>query len=675
MSNTDPDPNNGTNNTNQPAAQGTGTAVTDPTDPEGRLHRSGITTGPAPNPNAQAPNTTNQQQGQNNAGNTQEEALAVNTAGAEPEADEDGDVFVDSRTGEQPVHTEADEALARQEATSTANQGPQVTNTPTPPPPRPRVHIPTPLAARGLTPGVAPLPPSSLSSPYATAPQGFQPPYYVFQQNPKIDKLEDLEPLNVRSFIHQIEVARTEGQPVRVPKYLKGKALQMLQAKKVNCTIDSMVLAALRDILEEDSKTLLNKPTLIVKDQLTWDTSTTLSVEKKCRKFFDDLELLTKESRAAGVLAHGLTKERVIVAAVKKLPKELCILPDDVRDDHSLLEITALRKHVESRLDMLRNARFHKQQQNYRRANQNTVDNFTEPYSPTYAYDAERTNYNYTPTDSYAQHQDIPSYGSYAQDPVESPSKTYSIAWLREFLQPEYEPPMVCAVNAEPRRMNSPQCWNCHQYGHVAAECTLPPQPRLKENIEAFRRYNARRPRQTYQPREAPREEPPQQPQPPPPQEPQHQPQPQQQRKPRILALDSGNKEEARLEIYGHQSWTPVAGCLDSGSDGNVAPESLKHFARDLRPITDNIYYRLPNQIRLQPIATGVMSIRVNYRGSLYNLGTLPFDFMPSNLNWTQVLIGRPALRKHKLLPENNVPKNLNKIEDPHAAPQPANEK
>ena len=220
----------------------------------------------------------------------------MNTAGAEPEADEDGDVFVDSRTGEPPVHTEADEALARQEAMSTANQGPQVTNTPTPPPPRPQVthvpapprpqvHIPTPLTARGLTPGVAPLPPSSLSSPYATAPQGFQPPYYVFQQNPKIDKLEDLEPLNVRSFIHQIEVARTEGQPVRVPKYLKGKALQMLQAKKVNCTIDSMVLAALRDILEEDSTTLLNKPTLIVKDQLTWDTSTTLSVEKKCRKF------------------------------------------------------------------------------------------------------------------------------------------------------------------------------------------------------------------------------------------------------------------------------------------------------------------------------------------------------------------------------------------------------
>lgn len=231
---------------------------------------------------------------------------------------------------------------------------------------------------------------------------------------------------------------------------------------------------------------------------------------------------------------------------------------------------------------------------------------------------------------------------------------------------------MVCAVNAEPRRMNSPQCWNCHQYGHVAAACTLPPQPRLKENIEAFRRYNARRPRQTYPPREAPREEPPQQPQPPPPQEPQQQPKPQQQRKPRILALDSGNKEEARLEIYGHQSWTPVAGCLDSGSDGNVAPESLKHFARDLRPITDNIYYRLPNQVRLQLIATGVMSIRVNYRGTLYNLGTLPFDFMPSNLNWTQVLIGRPALRKHKLLPENNVPKNLNKIEDPHAAPQPA---
>ena len=46
-----------------------------------------------------------------------------------------------------------------------------------------------------------------------------------------------------------------------------------------------------------------------------------------------------------------------------------------------------------------------------------------------------------------------------------------------------------------------------------------------------------------------------------------------------------------------------------------------------------------------------------------------------NSVSWTQLLIGHLALRKHKLLPEDTVQNNLNKIDDHHAAPQPSETK
>ena len=65
----------------------------------------------------------------------------------------------------------------------------------------------------------------------------------------------------------------------------------------------------------------------------------------------------------------------------------------------------------------------------------------------------------------------------------------------------------------------------------------------------------------------------------------------------------------------------------------------------------------------------------VNYRGTVHYLGLLPLDFMLVIMNWTQVFIRRPTLRKHVLLPKDSVFKNLNKIDDLHAAQEPINAK
>ena len=78
--------------------------------------------------------------------------------------------------------------------------------------------------------------------------------------------------------------------------------------------------------------------------------------------------------------------------------------------------------------------------------------------------------------------------------------------------------------------------------------------------------------------------------------------------------------------------------------------------------VESNIVYNLADGTEIRPVSQGRLKLRLTLHGQLYSLGTLPFHFMPGHTNWNQVLVGRPALKNFNLLPEQNIPQNLNKI-------------
>ena len=105
-------------------------------------------------------------------------------------------------------------------------------------------------------------------------------------------------------------------------------------------------------------------------------------------------------------------------------------------------------------------------------------------------------------------------------------------------------------------------------------------------------------------------------------------------------------------------NWTVVRGCLDSGCDRTVGSYAkLQGLCNNLQPPRRVKMLELPQGTQIPMKAVGKTYIRVILQGAE------PFDFGPTLIflvddpNWKDLLIGRDALAKYGLLPEQQMEK------------------
>lgn len=438
----------------------------------------------------------------------------------------------------------------------------------------------------------------------------------------KVDKLKDLSVVSIRTFLHQVALARKQSQDICASAYLSGEALEKLDAKCLDCTDDFEVISTLKELIAEEERAAVNRPTSLVQDRLKWSDSTKLSNDQKHKKFFDDLQMLTKESHKAGVLDQGLNRERVTIAAVEKLPKELGIRAEDVRIDSRLLDDKHLRSLVESRLPLLRPGR-----SAARRVNQVCHE---EPYH------AHPVHEQYSP---HSYHRPVSIPVSYAHSSTQSEA---SLAYTSssQSIGPEQSQFQLNNVNRpnqgvghqrmEPhratgafrpqpaqRRMNDVVCWICNNQGHLARECPRPKNAQFYQKLKEFRM--ASRPN-------------------------------------RLFHIDTEHKQPADLQVYSKNGqWIPVSGTLDSGAEGNVAPASLRDQASQVYTMSTPVRYQLPNGTVLETTSEGRLLVQsTTGNGTPFHFGSIPVHFI-EDPNWKQLLVGRPTLSRHNLLPEQAI--------------------
>ena len=443
------------------------------------------------------------------------------------------------------------------------------------------------------------------------------PPPYSKKTKIKIDRLETLGLEDVQTFLHQVTCARQIGEPVCVAGFVAKKALTKLRAKCGDTTDDEKVLRALREVVREERKAFIHKPVVVVKETLKWSTDKELTNTQRNNQFFDDLLLLTREAELAGKFDNHLIKERVLIEAVNKLPVDLGVRAEDVRDDTNLHDIEELRKFVENRLGLL------------------TRPNNPRAYRKLNNVDAnEQDGYNgYEPEQG--EDEDVNLYG------------------ISRVGQGPYRPQQPY----QPRQYRPVYCYNCSQHGHTLQECTLPTQPGLLENLKAHIQRNGRLP--TGPPA----------PQPPPaPPQPIQQAQPQTQ-KPRqqnqqpnrrpglylpIWRVGTSEQRPATIELFSGTGWTQVNGCLDSGADGNVAPVSFAKYSTGTWKMDPPMTYELPDGTQYKAHLRGRLTARVLTDNGAFDLGMVPFHFI-EDPKWTQLLFGRPTLARHKITPEQAI--------------------
>ena len=472
----------------------------------------------------------------------------------------------------------------------------------------------------------------------------------------KVKPLTTLAPVAVRTFLHQVDVAEKNGQRISIAAHIEGEALDTLVVRCPNTGDNEAVKSILNKIKDKEMEKARTKPMDLIRSGLAWSNARDKSNDEKCQQFFEKLEVSLHFINAEVNMPIGtLTRERFMEAVVQKLPTGLLIPPKQVEYNQHLQTYDGLKDLVENRLPLLDQGvnrgrlnrveegngqrQFGEEQQAIPRFGQEITYGINKVQQAVVNRQAEIPRPNPPPPrhaprgQTYAQatnQQHVPQAPA-PRGPLQNIPVMRPTGPVRTFGQQAAQnagPPLTGNQyaqmgNGQGMGLNQPQdmqngqdyfpgiCWKCNERGHRASQCPLPKNDLFFENLRMFH-----------------------------------------ERKAQLMNLNSDQKKECQLEICTPAgAWVQVAGCMDSGADGNVAPMSAMDHATQVRTLAYQATYRLPNDERIQPTYQGLLNVRVQIEGQPISFGHIPFHFI-DHPNWTQVLVGRNTLRRMNVLPE-----------------------
>ena len=460
-----------------------------------------------------------------------------------------------------------------------------------------------------------------------------EPTVIIKKDKVKISQLSDLTGRSIRIFLCQVNAARDAGQDVNLSSHIHPEALDQILCDCPDGT-NSSIRKYLEDLNEEERDMARNEPLVLIRTRLKWSDKAEMTNEQKLKDFIRNLKVHMRDI-GIGAPEGTLNRERVMQEVVKLLPSELLISTDSVTFNKKFQSVDGLKQLIENRLPLL-----------HQKKKLNRVQ----------AAPLDQTNY-LTSRVQQLEHQASFDQNQYLLNKVQQlekqvvvnrqaeiapkPPRNYAtVAKLAArqgpaVMQPPPNvatPPLVQNnLNAKPMREQklgignktpfNGTCWNCNQRGHRAEDCPLPETELFKQNLEKFRQMRAE-----------------------------------------IRHLGTEHSHKCQIEIQGREgNWVQVPGCLDSGADGNVAPESMMDFAEQIYSMS-GYTYRLPNGETVSPNFRGMMTVRIQIENKPITLGQIPFHFIAHPL-WDQLLVGRPTLAKMKILPEQNVMRMINEQE------------
>ena len=119
----------------------------------------------------------------------------------------------------------------------------------------------------------------------------------------------------------------------------------------------------------------------------------------------------------------------------------------------------------------------------------------------------------------------------------------------------------------------------------------------------------------------------------------------------------TGKAVDVKLEVRdpNTSSKIQINGTLDSGAFATTGSVHLhEKFCKQVNAVTVSIYLVLPDGTPLKPVSVGLMDVtainRLNEQIEFKDV----MVFMVDSPLWKELLIGRPTLRAHNLLPEQN---------------------
>ena len=86
----------------------------------------------------------------------------------------------------------------------------------------------------------------------------------------KVEPLTNMEPVQVRTFLHQVEVAEKNGQRISIAAHIEGEVLNTLVMRCADTSNNEMVKNVLRKIKDKEMKKATTQPMDLIKSGLTW---------------------------------------------------------------------------------------------------------------------------------------------------------------------------------------------------------------------------------------------------------------------------------------------------------------------------------------------------------------------------------------------------------------------
>ena len=438
---------------------------------------------------------------------------------------------------------------------------------------------------------------------------------------PKIQHLTEINKEKVELFLCEFRASKRANENIFIQDYILGDAKNILKAN-VPLLDEESVLIELEDYLDRLNKYKGNKLRTMLKSNLKWPITKTATLEEKTEIFFNTLNGIISELGIVGE-KYKLVKKDVAYIVISKLPNELLIRKDDIKDDPELQNLNKLKELVISKCDTMRRII-----QETAPLRKNKINRIFET----------------------------------AEENSEKDLNTEIPNWVNR-IQQNHNQQLIMQRNANNaqkatnnyiRNNNSNRnnlvCDNCQVAGHAWQFCYKPldmEKIRMKTK-ERFiqRRNNFNRTNMNFQRNRV------------------FQNNPgylqrqfgnnQRIEKIQVLKENVENCKKINLEIFDANTskYIPVQGLLDSGTRLNVAPISLlKYKIRD-EPMTREVLFKVPTGQTVKATQAAYLKLQLKYNGGILDLGNCKCFFIP---NFNELLIGDLTMRHFNISPLNAV--------------------
>ena len=472
---------------------------------------------------------------------------------------------------------------------------------------------------------------------------------------PKIQYLTEINKQKVELFLCEYNAAKRVSKNLHIQDYILGDAKNILRAKTPELEEDA-VLEELEDYLTRLNRYKGNKLRTMLKSNLKWPETKGATLEEKTEIFFNKLNGIISEVGIVGE-KYKLVQKDVAYIIINKIPNELLIRKDDIKDDPSLQQLEKLKSLIISKCDTMR--RIVQETAPLRKNKIHRIFEVEEDRN-TKGEQEETPNWVYRIQQQYKPNN-IPQNGLQRNVP------SHAIVPNNRKFENRFG-------NNQGVQTNSRLvCDNCDEPGHAWQFCGKPldmekirdaTKRRFLQRREAFYRNNPNnnspRPNQYNQPlRQNQFNQPPRPNQFPNRWRPRNQ---YPMERIQVLKENENNCKKVDLEVFdlANGRFTPVKGLLDSGTRLNVAPEALlKYKIRD-EQMDREVRFKVPTGQTVQATRAAYLRLQLKYNGNVLDLGHCKFFFIP---NFDELLIGDLTMRHFRISPLNAVEHVLNQNE------------